>query len=315
MYSGHSAGLGVFCSEKTASACRTQAHGTGPTQRWSGFVRRSSPGRTSRSIHLQPHAHALAHGAVATAMRRGCYSMSPGCSPTSPTPRQLRTRRTPTRGGGERTSSPKPNPSCAPEGLRREEGEVDHVTFGVELARGHRRHLARRAAVRQRAAALSRQRVAVTVPLAPFGAAPGSAGLDAAAATLLGRGLRAEPLFEREARRLCARDQRPERSHLAAHRAQCLLERRCWHLLDPGARSNWRPGGRGADGRDVPRRVEQPAAAGEERGEQDREADDEGGARGPRRHRSRSASRHGSARNFCAFQKALAGARFNTLEE
>ena len=222
--------------------------------------------------------------------------MSPGCSPTSPTPRQLRTRRTPTRGGGERTSSPKPNPSCAPEGLRREEGEVDHVTFGVELARGHRRHLARRAAVRQRAAALSRQRVAVTVPLAPFGAAPGSAGLDAAAATLLGRGLRAEPLFEREARRLCARDQRPERSHLAAHRAQCLLERRCWHLLDPGARSNWRPGGRGADGRDAP-----PAAAGEERGEQDREADDEGGARGPRRHRSRSASRHGSARNFCAW--------------
>eukprot|EP00964_Phaeocystis_antarctica_P038069 scaffold21787_cov62-Phaeocystis_antarctica.AAC.4 len=228
-------------------------------------------------------------------MRRGCYSMSPGCSPTSPTPRQLRTRRTLTRGGRERTPSPKPNPSCAPEGLRREEGEVDHVTLGVELARGHRRHLARRAAVRQRAAALSRQRVAVAVPLAPFGAAPGSAGLDAAAAaTLLGRGLRAEPLFEREARRLCARDQRPERSHLAAHRAQCLLERRCWHLLDPGARSNWRPGG--ADGREVPRMGEQPAAAGEERGKQDREADDEGGARGPRRHRSRSGTDASSAR-------------------
>ena len=177
------------------------------------------------------------------------------------------------------------------------------MTFGVELARGHRRHLARRAAVRQRAAALSRQRVAVAVPLAPFGAAPGSAGLDAAAATLLGRGLRAEPPFEREARRLCARDQRPERSHLAAHRAQCLLERRCWHLLDPGARSNWRPGGRGADGRDVPRLAEQPTAAGEERGEQDREADDEGGARGPRRHRSRSAVPVATAAraNFCAW--------------
>ena len=159
------------------------------------------------------------------------------------------------------------------------------MTLCVELARGHRRHLARRAAMSQRAAALSRQRVAVAVPLAAVGAAPGSAGLDAAAILLggRGRGLRAEPLFEREARRLRARDQRPERSHLAAHRAQGLLERRCWRLLDPGARSNWCPGARGADGRHVPRLAKQPAAAGEQRGEQDREADDEGDARGPRR--------------------------------
>ena len=54
------------------------------------------------------------------------------------------------------------------------------MTLCVELARGHRRHLARRAAMSQRAAALSRQRVAVAVPLAAVGAAPGSAGLDAA---------------------------------------------------------------------------------------------------------------------------------------
>ena len=101
MYSGHSAGLGVFCSEKTAIACRTHAQGTGPSQRWSGLVRRSSPGRTSRSCHLQPHAHE----AVATVMRLGCNPTSPGCSPMSPH-----------------------RPSCAPEGLRCEEGEVDHVT-------------------------------------------------------------------------------------------------------------------------------------------------------------------------------------------
>ena len=165
----------------------------------------------------------------------------------------------------------------------------------IELARGHRRRLARRAAMGQRAAALSRQRVAVAVPLAAVGAAPGSAGLDDGTVLLArrGRGLRAEPLFEREARGLRARDQRPERPHLAAHRAQCPLERRCWLLLDPSARSNWCPGARSADGRHVHGLAKQPAAAGEQRGEQDREPDDEGNARGPsRRHGSRDPARH-----------------------
>ena len=96
MCSGHSAGLGVFCSEKTASASRTHAHGTGPTQRWSGLVRRSSPTRTSRSCHLvrarvrvrvrvAQRPPGATRGAVATVKRPGCSPVGPGRSlgPTS----------------------------------------------------------------------------------------------------------------------------------------------------------------------------------------------------------------------------------------